>query len=150
MVTAYRRRELGDAVRSALADLPVVVVTGLRQAGKSTFLQQEPGLERGRYLTLDDLETLEAARGDPEGLVAGAEEFTIDEVQRAPDLLLAIKREVDRDRRPGRFLLSGSANLALLGTVSESLAGRAVALTLRPFTLREIEGRPVVVSVLTI
>lgn len=141
MKTAYRRRELGDAVRSALADLPVVVVTGLRQAGKSTFLQREPGLARRRYLTLDDLETLEAARGDPEGLVAGADELTIDEVQRAPDLLLAIKREVDRDRRPGRFLLSGSANLALLGTVSESLAGRAVALTLQPFTLREIDGR---------
>ncbi|MCP3981053.1 MAG: ATP-binding protein [bacterium] len=120
--------------------MPVVVVTGLRQAGKSTFLQKEPGLERRRYLTLDDLETLEAARRDPEGLVAGAEALTIDEVQRAPDLLLTIKREVDRDRQPGRFLLSGSANLALLSTVSESLAGRAVALTLHPFTLREIEG----------
>ena len=140
METPYRPRELGGAVRAALDDLPVVVVTGLRQTGKSTFLQKEPGLERRRYLTLDDLETLDAARRDPEGLVAGAEAMTIDEVQRAPDLLLAIKREVDRDRRPGRFLLSGSANLALVGTVSESLAGRAVALTLHPFTLREIEG----------
>jgi predicted AAA+ superfamily ATPase len=140
MKTGYRPRELGNAVRGALDDLPVVVVTGLRQAGKSTFLQKEPGLHPRRYLTLDDLDTLEAARRDPEGLVAGAEALTIDEVQRAPDLLLAIKREVDRDRQPGRFLLSGSANLALLGTVSESLAGRAVALTLHPFTLREIEG----------
>jgi predicted AAA+ superfamily ATPase len=140
METRYHPRELGGAVREALGNLPVVVVTGLRQTGKSTFLQREPGLEQRRYLTLDDLETLEVARRDPEGLVAGAEALTIDEVQRAPDLLLAIKREVDRDRRPGRFLLSGSANLALLGTVSESLAGRAVALTLHPFTLREIEG----------
>jgi predicted AAA+ superfamily ATPase len=83
---------------------------------------------------------LQAARADPEGFLAGDEPLTIDEVQRAPELLVAVKRAIDKDRRPGRFLLSGSANLSLLKGVSESLAGRAVYLTLRPFSLRELRG----------
>jgi predicted AAA+ superfamily ATPase len=128
-------------VTSALASLPVVVVTGLRQAGKTTFLLEEPRLEGRRYYTLDDFATLEAARREPEGLIDGDGPVTIDEAQRSPELLTVIKRAVDRRRTPGRILLSGSANLALLEGVSESLAGRAVYLTLRPFTRREAEGR---------
>jgi hypothetical protein len=117
-----------------------VVVTGLRQAGKTTLLATDPAFQGRRFRTLDDLATLEAARREPEALVAGDEPVTFDEVQRSPELLLAVKREVDRRRVPGRFLLSGSANLALLGGISESLAGRALYLTLHPFTRRERLG----------
>ncbi|HXN54633.1 MAG TPA: AAA family ATPase, partial [Myxococcales bacterium] len=113
----------------------------MRQTGKSTLLTSTKDLSGRRYATLDDFAQLEAARADPEGFLAGDEPLTIDEVQRAPELLVAVKRAVDRDRRPGRFLLSGSANLSLLKGVSESLAGRAVYLTLRPFSLRELRRR---------
>jgi len=140
-MTAYRSRALGRLVREALAEIPVVVVTGLRQSGKSTFLQQERGLARRRYLTLDDPAQLAAARSDPEAFVRSDAPLTVDEAQKCPELLVAVKREVDRSRVPGRFLLSGSANFALLSGVTESLAGRALYLTLHPFTRRELEGR---------
>jgi predicted AAA+ superfamily ATPase len=142
MTGAYRPREIGDVVRAALGDLPVVVVTGLRQAGKSMFLQHEPNLGDRRYLSLDDFAQLDAARRDPEAFVAQAASMAIDEVQKCPELLIAIKREVDRRRRPGRFLLSGSANLALLRGITESLAGRAAYFTLWPFTRRELADSP--------
>jgi predicted AAA+ superfamily ATPase len=140
-MTGYRPREITPLLREALGSLPVVVVTGLRQAGKTTLLATDPAFAGRRYLTLDDLATLEAAQRDPEALIRGDEPVTVDEVQRCPGLLLAVKREVDRRREPGRFLLSGSANLALLGGVSESLAGRSLYLTLHPFTRRERQGR---------
>jgi predicted AAA+ superfamily ATPase len=140
-MTAYRPRELTTLLREALGSLPVVVVTGLRQAGKTTLIATDPAFAGRRYLTLDDLATLEAAQRDPEALITGDEPLTIDEVQRSPSLLLAVKRAVDRRREPGRFLLSGSANLALLDGVSESLPGRALYLTLHPFTRRERLGR---------
>ncbi len=136
----------------ALRALPVVVVTGLRQAGKTTFLRRDPSLSGRRYLSLDDFPTLEAARRDPEAMLAGPEPLTIDEAQRCPELLVAIKRAVDRRRVNGRFLVSGSANFALLSGVTESLAGRAVYLTLSPFTRREraraIQERPFVLRLL--
>jgi predicted AAA+ superfamily ATPase len=123
--------------------MPAVVVTGARQTGKSTLAEE---LVRGarRYASLDDLDVLDAARRDPEALVGGTGAVTLDEVQRAPGLIAAVKRAIDRDRRPGRFLLTGSANLLLMRQVSESLAGRASYLTLWPMTRREQrgEGRP--------
>jgi len=140
-MTEYRPREITPLLREALGTLPVVVVTGLRQAGKTTLLATDPAFSGRRYLTLDDLATLEAAERDPEALIAGDEPVTIDEIQRSPGLLLAVKRSVDRHREPGRFLLAGSANPARLGRVSESLAGRALYLTLHPFTRRERLGR---------
>jgi predicted AAA+ superfamily ATPase len=139
-MTAFRAREITPLLRHALRQMPVVVLTGLRQSGKSTLLQREPELAGRRYCSLDDFAQLEEARRAPESLVGSAEPLTIDEAQRFPELLTAIKREVDRDRRPGRFLLSGSANFSLLRDVSESLAGRAVHLALHPFTRREIRG----------
>jgi predicted AAA+ superfamily ATPase len=139
-MTGYLAREIGPQVEAALESLPVVVVTGLRQAGKTTFLQREPALAGRRYVTLDDLATLEAARADPEGLLAGPDPVTIDEAQRCPELLVAVKRAVDRDRRPGRVLLSGSANFALLHSITETLAGRAIYLELHPFSRRERLG----------
>jgi predicted AAA+ superfamily ATPase len=128
-------------VRDALAEMPVVVVTGLRQSGKSTFLQHEQGLTDRRYTSLDDFAHLAAARGDPEAFVHTDAPLTIDEAQRCPELLIAIKREVDRHRRPGHYLLSGSANFALLRGIGETLAGRALYLVLHPFSRRELAGR---------
>ncbi len=116
--------------------MPAVVVTGARQTGKSTLAQKLAPRGR-RFFTLDDLDVVDAARRDPQSLVGGPRPVTLDEVQREPDLLRAVKREIDRSRRPGRFLLTGSANLLLMHQVSESLAGRASYLTLWPMTRRE-------------
>jgi len=120
--------------------MPVTVITGMRQTGKSTFLQNNRRLKNRRYVSLDDFAQLEAAKSDPDGFVRSDEPMTIDEVQKCPELLTSIKRFVDKKRRPGQFLLSGSANLAMLKGVSESLAGRAVYFTLHPFSRREIAG----------
>ena len=89
---------------------------------------------------MDDFAVLEAARRDPDALVSGDEPVIIDEAQRCPELFMAVKRAVDRKRRPGQFVLSGSANLTLLSAVTESLAGRALYLKLTPFTRREARG----------
>ncbi len=132
-------RAAAGALADALAAMPVVVLTGARQSGKST-LAQLVGNDR-LYLTLDDFDVLDQADGDADALVARAPRQTLDEVQRAPALLLAVKRAVDRGRRRGQFLLTGSANLALLDKVSESLAGRASYLSLWPMTRREQLGR---------
>ena len=128
-------RSLQDRLRV----MPAVVVTGARQTGKSTLVQGLTPGER-RYVSLDDLDALDAARRDPQALVGGEQPVTLDEVQREPDVLHAVKREIDRRRRPGRFLLTGSANLLLMRRVSESLAGRASYLTLWPMTRREQRG----------
>ena len=136
-MTGYLSREITPRLERALRQLPVVVLSGLRQSGKSTLLQNEPTLARGHtYRTLDDFATLAAARANPESLLA--DPAILDEVQRCPELLMALKKSVDDERRPGRFILSGSANLALLGHVSETLAGRAVYFTLHPMTRREL------------
>jgi predicted AAA+ superfamily ATPase len=132
-------RLVGDALNARLRAMPAVVLTGARQTGKSTLAEQlVPG--RRRYLSLDDLDVLDAARRDPEALVGGSEPVTLDEVQREPGLLRAVKRAIDRDRKPGRFLITGSANLLLMRQISESLAGRASYLTLWPMTRREQLG----------
>lgn len=132
-------RLVGGALAERLRVMPAVVVTGARQTGKSTLAEELVPGER-RYATLDDLDVLDAARRDPEALVGGKAPVTLDEVQREPALLQAVKRAIDRDRRPGRFLLTGSANLLLMRQVSESLAGRASYLTLWPMTRREQRG----------
>lgn len=125
---------------SALDDMPVVAITGMRQTGKSTFLQQQPELYGRRYITLDDFAHLAAARENPDGFVDTDEPLIIDEAQRCPELFVAIKRAVDRGRMPGQFILSGSANFLLMKNISESLAGRAAYFTMHPFTRRELNG----------
>ena len=137
-MTPYFHRDISSAVNDALADMPVVVLTGMRQTGKSTFLQKEPGLKRRRYISFDDFAQLAAAREDPDGFVATDDPITVDEAQKCPEILGAIKRSVDRNRTPGQFLLSGSANFSMLRGISESLAGRAVYFVLHPFTRREM------------
>jgi hypothetical protein len=133
-------RLAASALAHAARVMPVTVVTGARQTGKSTLVRDLAPAGERPYFTLDDLDVLEQALGAPDDLVARAERLTLDEVQRAPQILLAVKRAVDRRRRAGRFLLTGSANLLLMRRVSETLAGRATYLTLWPMTRREQLG----------
>ena len=132
-------RHIKSRLAEALSDTPVVLLAGPRQAGKTTLVRQIAGEDR-RYLTLDDQLTLLSAHEDPVGLIRSLDRAVIDEIQRAPELLLAIKKSVDEDRRAGRFLLTGSANLMALPTVADSLAGRMETLTLLPLSQSEIEG----------
>lgn len=140
---AYTPRFASGLLRKALAVSPVVILMGARQTGKSTLVQHEPSLTDHLYLTLDDPGVREQARLAPEDLLRSAPHLVLDEVQREPDLLLAVKRIVDADRprKHGRFVLTGSANLHLMRRVSESLAGRATYVNLWPLTRRERLGR---------
>lgn len=126
----------------ALGDTPVTMLIGPRQSGKSTLAQALAEKRDGRYLTLDSGLALGAAREDPAGFIGGdGQTLVIDEVQRAPDLLREIKASVDRDRRPGRFVLTGSADVLTLPTVAETLAGRMEVLRLWPLSQGEIDGQ---------
>ena len=138
-------RHITAQLNAALQDTPVVILNGARQCGKSTLAQtlagatalqpasQPPG--QRRYLTLDDAVVLNAAKSDPAGFINGLTgPVTLDEVQRAPELFLAIKAAVDRDRQPGRFLLTGSADVLLLPGIADSLAGRVEILSLWPLS----------------
>ncbi len=137
----YLLRDIATAVLAALKEMPVVVLAGMRQTGKSTFLQNQPELSTRRYVTLDDFSQLAAAKADPDSFISGDDFLSIDEAQKCPELFLAIKRAVDRNRHPGQFLLSGSANFLLLKNLGDSLAGRATYFNLGPFSRRELEGR---------
>jgi len=136
-------RFLQDQVREALADTRVVGVVGPRQAGKSTLvLDIVAGMPDAVYVSLDDMEARSAAIADPTGFIEGRPGMlAIDEVQRAPELLLAIKASVDRDPRSGRFVVTGSSQLSANRGVSETLSGRIERLTLWPFTQGELIGR---------
>lgn len=133
-------RFLEDYLHTTLADTRVVLLSGPRQSGKTTLAQLFAEKDDRPFLTLDDATTLEAARRDPVGFVRGLDRVVIDEVQRAPEVLLALKRSVDTDRRPGRFLLTGSANLMTLPRVADSLAGRLAVLDLLPLSRAELRG----------
>lgn len=130
-------RHISRALEVALVDTPVVSLMGPRQCGKSTLAKHcEPGRQ---YVSLDDKVYLDVALSDPQGFIDTLpEQVAIDEVQRAPDLMLAIKRSVDANRKPGRFLLTGSANLLQLPRLADSLAGRMECLYLHPLTESEI------------
>ena len=139
MNTSTVPRHVVTALTARLRTMPAVVVTGARQTGKSTLAEVlAPG--RRRYVTFDDLDAADMARRDPQALIGGSQPVTLDEIQREPGLLRAVKRAIDLKRRPGQFLLTGSANLLLMRGISESLAGRASYLTLWPMTRREQRG----------
>jgi predicted AAA+ superfamily ATPase len=134
-------RGITSALDEAMKDTPVVCLLGPRQCGKSTLARSfDPARQ---YLSLDDANLLAAAIKDPGGFISQfPEKITLDEVQRAPELLLAIKRAVDENRRPGRFLLTGSANLLQLPHLPDSLAGRMECLYLHPLTESEKSRAP--------
>lgn len=134
-------RHAAEQVRRSLREAPVVVVSGPRQSGKTTLVRDQlHPLIGGVYVTLDDEAQLQACRADPVTYIDRPAPFAIDEFQRAGDALLhAIKAAVDRDRVPGRFLLTGSTRFLTLSRISESLAGRVHIVDLWPFAQGEAE-----------
>jgi predicted AAA+ superfamily ATPase len=140
-------RHIAPLLVDALLDTPVVLVNGARQTGKSTLVQSvmEANGKPRQYLTLDDVAVLNAAKSDASGFVNALQgPVTLDEVQRAPELFLAIKAAVDRDRQPGRFLLTGSADVLVLPGIADSLAGRMEVLSLWPLSCAEMADSPIV------
>lgn len=140
----YKPRWLALALRQALAlmeegAVSVITLTGPRQSGKTTLVRNEPPFSRWHYINLDNLETLAVAHREPDALFTKEKNVVIDEIQRAPKLLLKVKELADMEGY--RFLLTGSANLLLLRKVSESLAGRTAIFYLAPFSSREWAGK---------
>jgi len=130
-------RDLSTTLARARASFPAVLVTGARQTGKTTLLRHLAGANAA-YASLDDPLTRDFARTDPKGFLARYSGSVIfDEVQYVPELLTSLKIAIDADRRPGRFLLTGSQQFPVMRGVSESLAGRVAVLDLLPFSLAE-------------
>lgn len=139
------KRHLSSEIADSLKHFPVVLLTGARQVGKSTLAQELPGsVWSAGYHTLDNRITLDASLRDPDGFIGGTPTpAIIDDIQRAPDLMRAIKIRVDKNRQPGQYLLTGSANLMTLAKVSETLAGRIALHELQPFTWSEMRGKTI-------
>lgn len=138
------KRHVLKLIQESLKDFPSILINGARQVGKSTLVHslQEEGIIN-HYLTLDDLGNLEAARNDPDGFINQFQgPLAIDEVQRAPDLMRAIKKNIDENKKPGRFLLTGSANVLAYPGINESLAGRVDIIPLEGLSLSESLGNP--------
>ncbi|MDY0000257.1 MAG: ATP-binding protein [Polyangia bacterium] len=136
------RRNIEDRVRAALSDTPIVLLNGARQTGKTTLVRAIASETGHAYLTFDDVSTAAAAGSDPSGFIQSLKgKVVLDEVQKVPQLFPAIKIAVDRDRQPGRFLLTGSANVMTLPKLSESLVGRLEVITLYPFSAGELAGK---------
>lgn len=135
------QRHVQNSVQQAMTNTPVVLLNGARQTGKTTLAQAMAAGSEAQYYTLDDYATLALAAGDPAGFVRNLSgPVVLDEIQKAPDLFPAIKLAVDKDRRPGRFLLTGSANVMALPRLPESLAGRMEIIPLFPFSAGELAG----------
>lgn len=136
----FKKRWIAEKLKEAVSFSPVTVLTGARQTGKSTLLTHEQPFQSWRYVTMDDLDVMAIATKDPGAIIEDSEPLIIDEVQKAPTLLSAIKRVVDQDRSR-KFILSGSSNLLLMKGVSETLAGRAIYFDLFPFTYGEYKQK---------
>lgn len=135
----YKQRRISSYIKKISAAIPVIVVTGARQVGKSTMLRHE--FPEYTYVTMDDYAVLEQAKRDPQSLWHNTDTIIIDEAQKQPSLFHAIKLAVDSSNRKKRFIISGSANLYLMEKVTESLAGRAVYVDMLPMTLGELTGK---------
>ncbi len=136
----YVPRLQAARLRRLLRIFPAVLVLGPRQSGKTTFVRHE--LRRWKYIDLEDAEDFRLLSSDIGGFLRRhSRRLVVDEAQRLPDLFTALRPEIDRERKPGRFVLTGSANPALLRSISESLAGRIGILELTPFLAVELEGQ---------
>lgn len=136
----FKKRWITEKLRAAVSFSPVTVLTGARQTGKSTLLTYEEPFRSWRYVTMDDPDVMAVASRDPWAIIEDKEPIVIDEVQKAPGILPAIKMAVDR-ARDRRFILSGSSNLLLMKGVPDTLAGRAIYLDLFPFSYGEYKGK---------
>lgn len=137
-------RFISRSIAEGLEDTPVILITGARQTGKSTLCRQliEEGIFKGQSVTMDDPATLTAASVDPLGFLENLDKHVIiDEVQRAPELFLGIKKLIDEDRKGRRIILTGSADVMTLPQVADSLAGRIEIHNLWPLSENEIQGR---------
>lgn len=138
----YITRFIQERVEEVLTDTPVVLIHGPRQSGKTTLARHVGKQKEYAYYSFDDVGVRSAAKDDPAGFIAGLPDRVIlDEVQRVPDLFSTIKLAVDRDRTPGRFILTGSANILMIPRVSDSLAGRLEIVRLHPLSRCEVMGR---------
>lgn len=127
-------------ILSAMKLFDITIVMGPRQAGKTTLCQRIATKKKISYLTLDDPEVLAYLKTDPKGFFQSYPEAVLDEIQRLPEVILALKYAVDQDRRPGRYIITGSVNLWSSGITPDSLAGRAKIVLLLPFGRGEIAG----------
>jgi len=134
----YKKRYIGDTLKNVIGEIPVIVLTGARQVGKSTLLQNELMLSGWKYLTLDNFDVLGQAEEGPLGLISNYDKLIIDEIQKGRGLVEAIKLNVDKGK--GEYILSGSANMLLMSKISETLSGRASYLVLNPMVRREMAG----------
>lgn len=135
-------RHVTNQILAAIADTPVILINGARQTGKSTLVEWiSRTTHSATYYTLDNATTLAALKSDPAEFIGNmAKPVILDEIQWAPEIFVAIKESVDRNRKPGRFLLTGSANVLLLPKLSESLAGRMQIINLWPLSQGELVG----------
>ena len=134
----YIKRAISDEIKEYMKSFPVLLISGARQVGKSTLALN---LEIPNYVTLDDINIYESARNDPKGFIEHCDKpIIIDEIQRVPILLVAIKEFVDKDRTNGQFILTGSANLKGFKDISDSLAGRIGIVELYPLSQKELSN----------
>jgi predicted AAA+ superfamily ATPase len=138
----YKTRAITDTLFKLTSYFPVVVITGARQVGKSTFVKHIFG-QKADYVLLDSLIDVENARTEPELFLNSHRKkpLILDEIQYAPQLVPAIKRRIDQDRSPGQYILTGSQQWSVMKSISESLVGRAVFIDLSGFSLQEIAGK---------
>jgi len=139
-MTNYIQRDVEQYINAVQQVMPVICITGMRQTGKSTLLQNAACFKDYEYFNFDDFSTLQSAKNNPALFLKNAQKIIIDEVQRFPEILLEIKQIVDKERIAGKFILSGSTNLLLTKNISETLAGRAIYLNILPFSHREISN----------
>jgi len=139
---SYKKRWISSILKAAISEHSIIVLIGARQVGKSTLLKNETPFKDWNYKNLDDYDTLYQAEQNPESLWTGEKRIVLDEVQKSKKLLPSVKLAIDSYCKECRFILSGSANILLMKSISESLAGRAVYFNLLPMTIGEITGKP--------
>ena len=137
----YKYRNITEKLKKSLSIYPVILIGGARQVGKTTLVKNVLTDQGYTYYTLDDRSTLLFAQRDPQGFIENLSgPVVIDEIQRVPELLLAIKYVSDQEPKAGRFVITGSANPMLLPSVADSLRGRIAILNVHPFSQGEFRG----------